>query len=141
MANVAVCRCPCTCGHSHGKASGGTCAWCVASKRADVEPKGPDDWLQRMRIVEGLSGVLTVHHPNDALVGVDHGIYVEVAALQAAQKERDALIEQLVAALDAHQMPNVYRGAGWDEADQAKVLAAAARYAAKVMGFPRGGGP
>lgn len=38
----AVCRCPCTCGHSHGKASGGTCAWCKATKAKTTKARLPN---------------------------------------------------------------------------------------------------
>ena len=32
-ASALVCRCPCTCGHSHMVSTPGTCVWCVASQK------------------------------------------------------------------------------------------------------------
>ncbi len=44
----AVCRCPCTCGHSHGRAIGGTCDWCMASRsKPQKDPKQQDDQIHR----------------------------------------------------------------------------------------------
>ena len=90
MVEKAVCRCPCTCGHSHGKASGGTCQWCKFQKTRTPE-------AQRKTKLTVLVDLVNEQAKDEGLWAIDMGSSTQnivEAYLQQELRKLHAAVEE-----------------------------------------------